>query len=748
MSSLTLSGAACGGKPRTLFFISSLEGGGAERAMVDILNRITPGMTSSALLLLHPYYNSSYKAFLPAGLNVMVVQRKDEGFLSKVGQFLSFLKAVKDFRPEVLVSMLTHNNIMAAAAGLLFGMRVIVVEQNTLSEVIKTPRGGRVLGLPAGPLVRFFYGFADSVIAVSEGVKQDLVESFGLEEDKIRIIYNPIDLNRISGLIKGAVRPQLFEGHGPVIIAVGRLVRQKGFSVLLKAFKRVSEQINARLVIIGEGPEREALEGEARQLNLTGKVRLIGFMDNPYAYLSKADLFVLSSYYEGFPIALIEALACGVPVISTDCKSGPREILANCECGLLSPVGEPEALSEGMLRLLKDGKLREALSSAGRVRAKDFSILRVAGKYEEVISGRPVLKHFGNLVIAVEGTGEIYRNVLREMDAFPEADPGAEADIVYRFLPRPFLFYGKAWENHGYKTPFYNVGSDAGCPRRLVLSPAAPLKDRLLRLLPVSLQRAVYAPSVGRPFNSLDLVTEAFFYDIFYLSTQIALLMRGGSYIRAAAVADGDKAYVFAGSRKSGKTSIMRALLKRPGTGFLSDDIVAVDREGTAYFNGRAVLIRADDLENPGISGLGTFSSRLVGIICRTLRRKDGWFIKVPYQELSGTGRTVRKADIKYCFYLSRAEDRSKKKITLNRLDATRFSELVLRDLSAVLQALAGYAAVLGPTLPPGWITEQTAAIYREAFSRTECFELLIPAGLDLAAAGLSLESLTAGAEG
>ncbi|HUF37935.1 MAG TPA: glycosyltransferase, partial [Anaerolineales bacterium] len=195
---------------------------------------------------------------------------------------------------------------------------------------------------------------ADGILAVSHGVAEDLALSTGLPRSRIEVIYNPIvtpDLDlRASAPV---VHPWFLNGACRTVLAIGRLVPQKDFSTLIRAFKIVSgETPDARLVIFGEGAEKAALKRLVRELDLNEKVDLPGFVPNPYPYLAKASVFVLSSIYEGLPGVLIEALYFGIPLVATDCPSGTREILAGGQHGRLVPVGEPEVMAEAILSAL------------------------------------------------------------------------------------------------------------------------------------------------------------------------------------------------------------------------------------------------------------------------------------------------------------------------------------------------------------------------------------------------------------
>lgn len=374
-------------RQKVLFFISSIEGGGAERVMVDILCHIDKSRIEPVLVLLYSTENSPYREYLPRDIRVIVTERKSDSLTEKIKQFISFINIVRRERPRSILSMLTHNNIMAILAGMLFNIRVFACEHSTLGEVIKTREGRKMLGVPTSVLVKALYKFATKVIAVSEDVKANLIEEFRISPEMIEVIYNPIDMHRIVMLSNISVNNITITKGVPVIIAMGRLTWIKGFDVLIKAFSRVVKEMEARLIILGEGSERAALEGLSAELGLTNRISFAGFQNNPYPFLSNADIFVISSRYEGLPMAVLEAMACGLPVIAADCRSGPREILQYGKCGLLFPVGDEIALSEGMLKLLKDNELRKKFSILGKERALDFSADKIVREYEELLLG-------------------------------------------------------------------------------------------------------------------------------------------------------------------------------------------------------------------------------------------------------------------------------------------------------------------------------------------------------------------------
>ena len=290
-------------------------------------------------------------------------------------------------RPQALLAAMPYANLVALWARRAAGAptRIAVSERNTLSAFIHGPqRRGKWRWRHVLPLIRRLYPQADAIIAVSEGVAEDLARTAGLPREAIATVYNPVVSERLHAQAREAVdHPWFAPGAPPVILAAGRLLPQKDFPTLLRAFARLRRQQEARLVILGEGKERAALERLARELGVADAVDLPGFAPNPFAYMARASLFVLSSAHEGLPGVLIQALACGCPVVSTDCPSGPAEILEGGRWGPLVPVGDDAALAEAMLATLAAPLPRARL----RERGAAFSVERAAERYRDLLFG-------------------------------------------------------------------------------------------------------------------------------------------------------------------------------------------------------------------------------------------------------------------------------------------------------------------------------------------------------------------------
>ena len=275
-------------------------------------------------------------------------------------------------RPDALLAM----NVLSATATMMAlrlaprPARVVA----TLHQVLKSRR----------QLSRAIHSYpgADAAVGVSHGVSTELDRIPGLPHDRIHTIYNPVVSAYLRrGALEPVEHPWLAKPGAPVVLAIGKLIKRKDFSTLLMAFARLLGQRPARLIVLGEGRLRPNLLSLARDLRITDHVDFPGFVENPYCFLAKGDLFVLSSRGEALPTVLIEAMACGCPVVSTDCDFGPREILAQGRYGELVPVGDPGALSAAMARTLDVRPPREVL----RERASFFNTENAVEQYEKLL---------------------------------------------------------------------------------------------------------------------------------------------------------------------------------------------------------------------------------------------------------------------------------------------------------------------------------------------------------------------------
>jgi glycosyltransferase involved in cell wall biosynthesis len=355
--------------------LHDLRGGGAERACL----RLARGMAASGhqveLVLVRG--EGAYLGEVPAGVRLTVLDRP------RVSQAIwALAKHFRRTRPDAVLSALTHMNLATIMAARLSGVgsRVVISERNQISSKAREARGAWQRALyRAVPLA---YRVADKVVAVSGGVAADLTRFGRLPDSKIRVIHNPVFDPDIISLSQQPPPHPWFEPNGPpIILAAGRLHRQKGFDILLRAFAIARAEVDCRLVILGEGPERAALAAQAQESGLGYDIDLPGFCKNPFALMARAGVFVLSSRWEGFPNALVEAMACGAPVIATNCPSGPYEILEGGKIAPLVPVDDAEALGRALLGALAS---RPDIA-ASRARAHTFSVSAAARQYLDAL---------------------------------------------------------------------------------------------------------------------------------------------------------------------------------------------------------------------------------------------------------------------------------------------------------------------------------------------------------------------------
>jgi glycosyltransferase involved in cell wall biosynthesis len=366
---------------RILFVINSLAGGGAERVMATLLNHSGDRRDRYAMSL--ALLDEEPSAYAPP--DWMPVHRLDAGG-GLAASARGLRRLVGETRPDLVLSFLTRSNVAACLATAGTGRPFAISERVNTSAHLPRGLSGGISRL----LVRLTYPRARRVIAVSEGVAEDLTRNFAVSSGRIRVLANPVDGDAIRARAAEPA-PQLTDG--PYVVAIGRLVPNKNFALLIDAFADAG--IPGTLVILGEGPERAALEARVGGRGLDGRVVLPGFLENPFPVIAGAACYVLPSNAEGFPNGLVEAMALGLPVISTDCPSGPSEILAErprggltgLDCaphGLLVPCDDRASLAEG-LRRYQDGALRRHYGVSARARADVFSVAASVGRYWEVI---------------------------------------------------------------------------------------------------------------------------------------------------------------------------------------------------------------------------------------------------------------------------------------------------------------------------------------------------------------------------
>jgi glycosyltransferase involved in cell wall biosynthesis len=362
-------------KKRITFFMDALHGGGAEKAVVNLLKGLVQ-RDEFILDLVLSTLEGPYLDQVPKEVRIIDLNKG-----RVITSILPLANYLRQNRPWALIANMGHVNVVATVAKALARIptRLVLIEQNTISQDKSDLRRAKLLPF----FMKMLYPFADSVAGVSAGVARDLEQELGLGKETVKVLNNPVvNEDLITQSNADFEHPWFTTNSPPVFLAVGRLNQQKDFSNLLKAFAQVRKQKSARLIILGEGQERQQLEEMIDNLGLTEDILMPGFVKNPYAYMKRASCFVLSSRQEGLPTVLIEAMACGCPVVSTNCPSGPDEILDHGTYGFLVPIKNSEALAEAMLKTLENPLNTEKLIQ----RANEYSTEKVVDTYLSLLS--------------------------------------------------------------------------------------------------------------------------------------------------------------------------------------------------------------------------------------------------------------------------------------------------------------------------------------------------------------------------
>ena len=368
-------------RARILFFTTRLGGGGAEMQLVRLANALDPAEFEVEIAVARG--GGAYEARVDERIPIVPLAPATirSSVLGLVAAARPLRRLVRERRPAIVCSFMDIANVVAALA-VDRGPRLIGCVQNTMSVAYGS--GERAIARVIPVLARRVYGRFDRIVALSRGVADDLARNIPPVADRIDVVYNAGVDDEIARLAAEPL-PELDPDRArPLIVACGRLAPQKGYRYLLEAFASLHRERDAHLWIVGDGPERPELERLISRLGVRDRVRLLGFQRNPYPFMAAADVFVLSSVYEGFGNVIVEAMATGRAVVSTDCPHGPGEIIRDGVDGLLVPPADPARLAAAVARVLDDQDLARRLGSAARGRANDFHIRESAAGYAAV----------------------------------------------------------------------------------------------------------------------------------------------------------------------------------------------------------------------------------------------------------------------------------------------------------------------------------------------------------------------------
>ena len=372
-----------GRRSKICFVLPSLAGGGAERAAVHILNALDGQQWDRSMYLFDrvgPYLDEvSPEIRLSSGTDQ-----------SRFGRWQALRRFIRDTRPEIVVSFLSYFSVLTAVRAAGVGSRVVFNQQTPMSAFLEDgdyPWRGRWHRRVFSMVTRAGYAAADLVVTTSRGVASDLQTAFGVSADHVRVIPNPVD---IDAVVRAAAEPLdaafAAQWQSPVIVAAGRLAEAKNYPLLIDAVALLRQRVPARLFILGQGELEDAIRARIAELGLTDAVVLCGFQKNPWKFIAKADVFALTSHYEGFGNVLVEAMACGVPVVAT-ASAGTRDIVRDRQDGELVQHHTADAVAAALMRVLGNEEVRHRLADEARVGATRFALPRVAAQYDLVFAG-------------------------------------------------------------------------------------------------------------------------------------------------------------------------------------------------------------------------------------------------------------------------------------------------------------------------------------------------------------------------
>jgi glycosyltransferase involved in cell wall biosynthesis len=365
---------------RVCFVLPSLNGGGAERAAVQILNALDEARWDRSMYLFRregPYLRD-------VAPSVRIASGESA---TRIGRLRGLRRFIQATRPDIVVSFLSYFSVLVAARLARIGCRVIFNQQTPMSAFLtdrdyhwRRPADRRLFQIAT----RIGYRLADLIVTTSRGVADDLARSFGVEADRIRIVHNPVDLESIARSVRESIPPEhQSQWTCPVVVAAGRLAEAKNFPLLIEAVAALRTRVPLHLFILGAGDQEEALVKLAAERGVAASIVFCGFQSNPWKYIARADIFALSSRYGGFGNVLVEAMACGVPVVATT-SPGTTEIVADGVDGLLVEHHDAMSFAAALERVLTDRSLRQRLSEAARRKAQQFALGTVAADYSRV----------------------------------------------------------------------------------------------------------------------------------------------------------------------------------------------------------------------------------------------------------------------------------------------------------------------------------------------------------------------------
>jgi len=365
------------GPVRLLFVLDCLKGGGAQRAVINIIKNLDRANFRINLALIKR--TGEFLNEVPEDVKIY-----DLGCKSARFAIIRLYKVIKEDDPDIILSTLTYINEITYLATRLLSKKIPLIMRSAIVESINSKIEPFIVRI----LVKKAYCSANKVITLTDTMKRDLIKNYKIPARRIEIIPNMINFDHIRQKSYEDIQEDFItkkRGDIPLLTTIGRLTEQKGIRFLIEGFAQYRRYHDARLLIMGRGELERDLIKLSTDLGIRDDIYFAGFKANPYKYLARSDLFILPSLWEGFPNVLIEAMACGIPVIATNSASGASEIIADSHDGILVPAADSDAIYQAIKTLLGNSELRKGIAKMGYEKAKGFDAKLIIKRYEKII---------------------------------------------------------------------------------------------------------------------------------------------------------------------------------------------------------------------------------------------------------------------------------------------------------------------------------------------------------------------------
>jgi len=370
---------------KVCFVVPSLSGGGAERVAVQVLNALDAARWDRSMFLFER--RGPYLADVAPSIRLEAAV--PTASLGRVGRWNALRQFIRRTRPDVIVAFLSYLTVLTAARAAGVGAKVVFAVGTPMSAFLTDAdfRWSRPWNRwMLATAMRIGCTVTDLVLATSQGVADDLIESFRGQSARVRVVNNPVDLASVAAAAREPLdAADAARWRRPVIVAAGRLAAVKNFPLLVEAVALLRHEMPASLFILGEGDQEAELRRLIHDRGLDDSVHLCGFRTNPWSYIARADVFALTSRYEGFGNVIVEAMACGVPVVATS-SPGTREIVTSGANGLLVDDHDPAAFAAALASLLTDAALRQKMADGARRHAEQYRTESIALVYDRVLT--------------------------------------------------------------------------------------------------------------------------------------------------------------------------------------------------------------------------------------------------------------------------------------------------------------------------------------------------------------------------